>query len=154
MNLSLTVEGIPYWESTSADARQIFGDSSVPQRWGWDTDGTFFNNLTATIDSTATPLILSGSAVELDLVDLSRAIYGSELASNSLITLGADKFSYGEIFIFWSGENDAGDYADFNIAGSISTISTGTTVPVPAAAWLLGSALGLMGVAARRRRHA
>lgn len=158
-NISLLVDGNPfpmiYWTSPSAEVRQVFADESYPQRWTWSSgDGTFFSSsLAVTGTSTGEPLELFANGVDIDLVDLEREIYGTELASTSLITLDPARFNYGELFIFWSGENDAGDYADFNITGSIESISTVAVVPLPAGMWLLGSGLlALTGFAARRKR--
>lgn len=157
-NISLLVNGNPFpmifWTSPSADVRQVFADAPSPERWTWSSgDGTFSSSLTVTGTSSGEPLELFGTGVDIDLVDLEREIYGTELASTSLITLDPATFNYGELFIFWSGENDAGDFADFNITGSIATISVVTAVPLPAGVWLLGSGLlGLTGFAARRRR--
>ncbi len=158
-NISLLVDGNPFpmifWTSPSAEVRQVFADAPFPQRWTWSSgDGTFFSSsLTVTGTSTGEPLELFGTGVDLDLVDLEREIYGTELASTSLITLDPARFNYGELFIYWSGGNDAGDFADFNITGSIESISAVTAVPLPAGVWLLGSGLlGLAGFAARRRR--
>lgn len=155
-NISLLVDGNPFpmifWTSASADVRQVFADAPSPQRWTWSSgEGSFSSSLTATGTSTGEPLELFGTGVDIDLVDLEREIYGTELASTSLITLDPARFNYGEIFIFWSGENDAGDFADFNITGNVETISVVTAVPAPAGIWLLGSALLGLASAARRR---
>ncbi|MCL4790718.1 MAG: VPLPA-CTERM sorting domain-containing protein [Gammaproteobacteria bacterium] len=157
-NLSLLVDGNPFpmifWTSASADVRQVYADAPWPQRWTWSSsEGTFSSSLTATGTSTGEPLELFGTGVDIDLVDPEGEIYATELASTSLITLDPARFNYGEISIFWSGQNDAEDFADFSVTGNIETISVITAVPAPAGIWLLGTALlGLAGAA--RRRHA
>lgn len=158
-NLSLVVDGNPFptifWTSPSAEVRQVFAGAPSPQRWTWSSNqGTFYGSLTATGTSDGEPLELVGTGVDIDLIDLEREIYGTELASTSLITLDPVAFNFGDIFLFWSGSNDAGDFADFNIRGTVTTISAVTAVPAPAAVWLLGTALvGVAGVARSRRRR-
>lgn len=153
-NLSLLIDASPFpiifWTSPSAEVRQVFAEAPSPQRWIWSSyQGTFSDGLTATGTSSGEPVELSGTSVEIDLVDVARVLYATELASTSLITLDPTKISFGEISLFWSGENDDGDFADFNITGSIQSISPVTAVPAPAAGWLLGTAL--LGLTARRR---
>lgn len=77
-----------------------------------------------------------------DWIELMRASANNTWGSKSFDLTGADN---NEVWIaFWldNGENDYGKFDNILV--------TGTAVPVPAAAWLFGSAFALLGWRARR----
>lgn len=115
--------------------------------WGWDLDGRNTGYTTASPiqvrDATGTTILdtLSGVLASLSIdgggnITTSQGEY-RRAAGNSYSGCGT--------FIKWNGTQlSCGTLS----AGAL--VVTGTVVPVPAAVWLFGSALGLMGIARRK----
>ena len=132
------------------------------------TTGTIANYLTTLNSTVAITNDLVGPASENNAVTESAA-FGTKFVGGTTTSsfgsgLGLDTYGAiaGETMNVWrlgfgatSGAKQSGILGTVNLTGSTLTLGTASTpeVPVPAAAWLMGSALvGLGGVARRRNK--
>ncbi len=161
-NMSLSIDGNPYWSSSIGTARQTDPvNPAFPQVWSWGSDGTFnppVDELIAIDSSTSGYLAtLTPEFVDVTLTDTSNTIYASSPVFD-LIAFDGSEFDTKELLITWVADaydedgNMIGDYEGFyELSGTVKNVAV-TTVPVPAVAWLFGSGLlAFVGVARSRR---
>lgn len=83
-------------------------------------------------------------SIEEGLFDLTDLLlnYGIDIGEEGWVNLGVQ---------FANGSLDIAGVGNLSVGGSSGFLLTAAPVPIPAAAWLFGSALGLLGYAGRRR---
>lgn len=167
-NMSLSIEGSPYWSGSAATVRQtdpIF--PPYPDVWAWDSSiysGGVFNppvDELIAIDSNTSGYLatLTPESVGIALRDSSRTLYDTSSVLD-LISFDGSEFDAMDLSISWVAEaydqdgNMISDYeAYYELTGTIENVYL-TAVPVPAAIWLFGSGLLAFGGLARSRRAA
>lgn len=163
-NISLSIDGNPYWSSSIGTARQTDPvNAAFPQLWAWSSDGVFdppVDELVA-IDSNTSGYLatLTPESVDIALIDSSRTLYET-YSLLDLIFFDGSEFDDMAMIISWRAEvydqyeNLISDYeAYYALIGTIENVYV-TAVPVPAAIWLFGSGLLAFGGLTRLRRAA
>ena len=163
-NLSLSIDGNPYWSSSTGTALQTDPvNPAFPQVWSWGSDGTFnppVDELIAIDSSTSGYLAtLTPEFVDITLTDTSNTIYGASPVFD-LIAFDGSEFDTKDLLITWVADafdqdgNLIGDYeAYYELSGTIENVMV-TAVPVPAVAWLFGPGLLAFAGFARSRKAA
>lgn len=168
--LTGTWSGTYVFSMTSPGGNPV-GSASAPQAWTWDFDAgavtsitnttTFFGSVWTAHDTTfndnGTDYGTTPAGVNM-LFDWSASTNIPVTIAWDVTATGNAVGDTGAVTVVYSTITPAsGDFPGFHPAfnGSLSKVSGGTPppIPVPAAAWLMGSGLiGLIGVARRRRR--
>lgn len=157
-NISLSVQGSPLASAASGDVRQVLAQAS--HTWALDAAGTLDGpplELFDFLNGGFTGFAVGRPFLSLALIDSDQNAYGS--GAESLITLSESVFLgdapvgfiTDSLTLFLSSADGADVSIEYNITGTISSISV---VPVPAAAWLLVSALGAVFTTKLRRAEA
>ena len=164
-NMSMSVDGNPYWSSNGpsyvAQTTMLY-DPAEPDHWSWsNSNGTFTtpDELTV-IDQFGFELAtMTPDSVGISLDDATRTLYDGQSLSDLLIFDGSE-FTDMQLFLNWEIPELYDTYGDpineyygfYELIGTITDVQV-STVPVPAAVWLFGSGmLALGGVVGRKRR--
>ncbi len=145
-NLDLMIDGMPFFSNSSVDLDEF--DNGSNHQWSiFNFGGNFMtgaslldveDDLGDIVDS------LDIGSMDLFLLDTDATLFSQ--SPPELAVINGGEFEFAEIELNWFG----GTY-DYNVIGTIDTI-TASAVPVPGAFWLFGSALlGLSGIARRKK---
>ena len=164
-NMSMSVDGNPYWSSgdtTYVAQTEVLYDPTEPDHWSWyDFGGTFTNpdELTV-IDQFGIELAtMVPAGVGISLSDATRTLYDGQSLTDMLIFDGSE-FTDMRLILDWEipelydpyGDPINDYYGFYELEGTIDSVRV-TAVPVPAAAWLFGSGLlALIGMGRKSRR--
>jgi len=163
-NMSMSVDGNPYWSSNSpsyvAQTSPIY-DPTASDHWSWsNSSGTFTtpDELTV-IDQFGFELAtMTPGSVGIDLDDATGTLYDGQSLSDLLIFDGSE-FTNMQLILNWKipelydtyGDPINNYYGFYELMGTIETVQV-SAVPVPAAVWLFGSGMLALSVVGRKRR--
>jgi hypothetical protein len=116
----------------------------------WETGGDTFTAMTAinnVLNTEGYPVVNNGSGPQYVVAALDSL---TEHGSANWSFLGFPPFEW-DLCSVTGCPDPVGFYGEFSpLAGTAWSLAVTATVPIPAAAWLFGSALGLLGLARRR----
>ena len=164
-NMSMSVDGSPYWSSgdtTYVAQTEVLYDPTEPDHWSWSNFGGTFTDpdeLTV-IDQFGSQLAtMVPAGVGISLSDATRTLYDGQSLTDMLVFDGSEftdmRMTLGwevpELYDTW-GDPINDYYGYYELTGTIESVYV-TAVPVPAAAWLFGSGLlALIGMGRKSRR--